>query len=163
MKYAIKRVGMLLVTMLLVSLLTFLAFQLVSGDPARTMLGTDASEEQVAALRSQLGLDRPLPVRYLDWLAGFFTGNLGTSYSYRQSVWSLISSKLEITLVLSLMSFVLITAVSIPLGVLSYQWVGGPMDALRTAFNQLCMAVPPFFTGIFRKIPVLFFYAGNGA
>ncbi len=148
MKYALKRVGMLLVTMLLVSFLTFLAFQLVSGDPVRTMLGTEATEAQIAALRSELGLDRPFFVRYFDWLCGFFTGNLGTSFSYRQPVWDLISSKLEITLLLSLISFILITVTSIPLGVLSYQWVGGPMDWVRTAFNQLCMAVPPFFTGI---------------
>ena len=148
MKYALKRVGMLLVTMLLVSFLTFLAFHLVSGDPARTMLGTEATAAQVEALRHELGLDQPFFVRYFSWLAGFFSGNLGESYSYRQPVWDLIGDKLEITLWLSLISFLLIVVISIPLGVLSYQWVGGPLDPVRTAFNQLCMAVPPFFTGI---------------
>ena len=112
------------------------------------MLGTSASAAQVAALQHELGLDRPFFVRYFSWLTGFFSGNLGISYSYRQPVWSLMSSKLGITLLLSLISFVMITAVSIPLGVFSYQWTGGPFEWVRTAFNQLCMAVPPFFTGI---------------
>lgn len=144
----LKRLFLLLVTMLLVSFLTFSAFSVVSGDPAQTMLGTEASAEQLAALRHQLGLDLPFLSRYLNWLSGFFTGDLGISYSYRQPVWGLIASKLGLTLLLSLMSFLLIAVISIPLGVFSYRWTGGIMDWPRTAFNQLCMAVPPFFTGI---------------
>lgn len=146
--YMIKRVGLLLITMLLVSFLTFLAFELVSGDPARTMLGTEATPEQIAALQHQLGLDRPFLIRYFSWLGGFFSGNLGTSYSYRQPVWNLISTKLELSLWLSLMSFVLITLISIPLGIYSYRFTGGFWDWPRTTLNQLCMAVPPFFSGI---------------
>lgn len=102
-------------------------------------------------LRAELGLDRPLLVRYGEWLAGFFTGNLGVSYSYGQPVWDLISSKVLVTLVLSLMSFVLIVAVSIPMGLHSAMGGGkleGVRDGVRTVVNQLCMAVPPFFTGI---------------
>lgn len=148
MKYILKRIGMLLVTMILVSFLTFLAFEIVSGDPVRNMLGTDATPAQVLALRQELGLDKPFLSRYVSWLLGFFSGDLGRSFSYRQPVWSLISSKLMITLSLSLLSFALIILISIPVEVLSYQWVGGPLDWLRTTFNQLCMAVPPFFTGI---------------
>ena len=139
---------MLLITMVLVSFLTFLAFEIVSGDPVRTMLGTEATPAQIAALQHQLGLDQPFFVRYFSWLGGFFSGNLGISYSYRQPVWDLIASKLQITLLLSLISFVMIIIISIPMGILSYRWVGGPFDGVRTAINQLCMAVPPFFTGI---------------
>ena len=79
LRYILKRIGLLLVTMLLVSFLTFLAFELVSGDPAATMLGTDATEQQLTALRHQLGLDRPFLTRYFSWLGGFFSGNLGMS------------------------------------------------------------------------------------
>ena len=147
-KTILKRIGMLAVTMLLVSFLTFLAFELVSGDPVRTMLGTEATEAQVAALRQQLGLDFPFAVRYFRWLTGFFSGDLGISYSYKLPVWDLISGKLELTLWLSLMSFALITLVSIPMGVFSYRLEGGFWDWPRTLLNQLCMAVPPFFTGI---------------
>ena len=147
-KTILKRIGMLAVTMLLVSFLTFLAFELVSGDPVRTMLGTEATEAQVAALRQQLGLDLPFALRYFRWLGGFFSGDLGVSYSYKLPVWDLISGKLELTLWLSLMSFALITVVSIPMGVFSYRLEGGFWDWPRTLLNQLCMAVPPFFTGI---------------
>lgn len=148
LQYSLKRIVLLVITMVLVSFLTFLAFELVSGDPVRTMLGTEATEEQVTALRQELGLDRPFFSRYFSWLRGFFSGNLGISYSYRQNVWDLIGSKLELTLLLSVMSFLIITAVSIPLGIYSYRFTGWFADWPRTALNQLCMAVPPFFLGI---------------
>ncbi len=147
MKYAAKRLLMLLVTMLLVSFFTFAAFELVSGDPAQAILGTQATEARLQALRLELGLNRPFLLRYFSWLGGFFTGNLGVSYSYKLPVWGLIGEKLAVTLCLCLLSFCLIALVSIPLGVASYR-ITGPLGVLRTALNQLCMAVPPFFTGI---------------
>ena len=148
LRYSLKRLCLLLVTMLLVSFLTFLAFEMVSGDPARTMLGTEATEAQISALQQELGLDKPFLVRYVRWFCGFFSGDLGLSYSYRQPVWNLIAPKLELTLWLSLMSFALTVIISIPLGIFSYRLTGGIWDWPRTAFNQLCMAIPPFFTGI---------------
>ena len=148
MKYAAKRVLMLLLTMVIVSLLAFVAFDLISGDPATAMLGTEATPEKVAALREQLGLNRLLMVRYGEWLLGFFTGDLGVSYSYRQPVWDLIAPKVLVTLCLSGLTFVLIVAVSIPLGLRSARSSGGILGGVRTLVNQLCMAVPPFFTGI---------------
>ncbi len=148
MKYALKRNLMLVLTMVIVSFLTFLAFELISGDPAEAMLGTEATPERLAALREELGLNRPFLVRYASWLAGFASGDLGVSLHYRQPVWDLIAPKLEITLCLCLVSFALITVVSIPLAIWSYRWTGTVFEAVRTAFNQLCMAVPPFFTGI---------------
>ena len=148
MKYAVKRIAMLLATMVIVSLLAFVAFNLISGDAATAKLGTEATPEKIAALREELGLNRPLMVRYGEWLLGFFTGNLGISYNYNQPVWDLIAPKVGITLLLSAISFVLIVAVSIPLGLRSARRSGGPLDGLTTSLNQLCMAVPPFFTGI---------------
>ena len=148
MKYAAKRIAMLLLTMVIVSLLAFVAFDLISGDPATAMLGTEATPEKVAALREQLGLNRLLMVRYGEWLLGFFTGDLGVSYSYRQPVWDLIVPKVLVTLCLSGLTFVLIVAVSIPLGLRSARSSGGILGGVRTLVNQLCMAVPPFFTGI---------------
>ena len=148
MKYAVKRIAMLLLTMVIVSFLAFAAFELISGDPATAMLGTEATPEKVAALREQLGLNRPLMVRYGEWLLGFFTGDLGVSYSYRQPVWDLIAPKVLVTLCLSGLTFVLIVAVSIPLGLRSARSSGGILGGVRTLVNQLCMAVPPFFTGI---------------
>ena len=146
MKYAAKRIAMLLFTMVIVSLLAFVAFDVISGDPATAMLGTQATPERVAELRAELGLDRPLLVRYGEWLLGFFTGNLGTSYSYHQPVWELIAPKVGVTLCLSLLSFALIAVISVPLGVRSAtRRSQGILSGAETLFNQLCMAVPPFF------------------
>ena len=133
MKYVCRRVLAGLVTMLMVSFLTFSAFSLISGDTATAMLGTTATPERLAALRAELGLDRPLPVRYGEWLRICLRGDLGISTSYRQPVQELLAPKIRLTLCLSLMSFLLITAVSIPLGV----WSAGlrRLEGARTALN----------------------------
>ena len=146
--HVLKRLLILVLTMILVSFMTFGAFSLISGDPARTILGTEATEAQVRSLRHELGLDRPFMARYLSWLLGFFSGNLGVSFSYRQPVWELVGSKLMLSLSMSLLSFLMIILVAIPLGVSSYKATGKTMIWLRTIFNQLGMAIPPFFTGI---------------
>lgn len=143
-----KIIVRLLLTMLLVSFLTFAAFEVVSGDPARTMLGTEATEEQVRALQAEFGLDKPFFERYILWITGCFTGDLGLSYSYRQPVSVLIGSKALVSLWLCLLSFAMIVAVSIPLGLASYKYSGRILDPLRSIVTQICMAVPPFFTGI---------------
>lgn len=148
MKYAAKRIATLLVTMVVVSFLAFFAFDLISGDPAEMMLGTEATPEALAALREEMGLNRPLIVRYGDWLLGFVTGDLGMSYDYYQPVGELLAPKILVTLCLSLLSFVIITAISIPLGIWSAQRSGGLFGAVHTTGNQLFMAIPPFFTGM---------------
>ena len=148
MKYALKRLAAFVVTMLLVSFFTFFAFALISGDPAEMLLGTNATPAKVAALRTELGLDQPLLLRYIKWLGGFFTGDLGISYRYRQPVWELLAPKIGVTLALSALSFLLIVVFSLPLGVFSAKRTGGARGAARTAFGQLCMAVPPFALGI---------------
>ena len=160
MKYAVRKGFTLLVTMLIVSFLAFSAFSMISGDAATTMLGTEATPEKVAALREQLGLNRPFLTRYLDWIGGFFRGDLGLSYHYGTPVAELVAPRLLVTCCLSLMSFLLVTAVSIPLGVWE-AWTAGRggrrrssraaaklAGLLRTAWNQLFMALPPFFSGI---------------
>ena len=148
MKYVCKRILMLLVTMVIVSFLAFAAFEWIHGSAAEILLGTQATPDRVAELEAQLGLDRPFLVRYASWLAGFFTGDLGTSYSYSQPVWELIAPKVGITLCLSLLSFVLIAVVSVPLGLWASRGRSRLGDAVGTVLDQLCMAVPPFFTGI---------------
>ena len=90
MKYAVRRILALIITMILVSFLAFAAFHIISGDPARAILGMNATEKQLALLRQELGLDKPFLVQYFNWLLGFFSGNLGISYSYRQPVAGLI-------------------------------------------------------------------------
>ena len=130
MRYTARKILTLLVTMLVVSLLTFAAFDMISGDPAATLLGTQATPEKVEALRTEMGLNRPMLVRYGEWLAGFFTGNLGVSFQYRQPVQALLGPKMLVTLCLSLVSFVLIVVVSLPLGLLS---ANGKLEVFRVS------------------------------
>lgn len=147
MKHAVKKLGMMLLTMLIVSFLAFLAFQVIPGDPTNTILGTDATPEQVEALRAQLGLDRPFFVRYFDWLFSFMRGDFGTSYSYSMPVSDMLSGKLGVTLLLAVLSFTLTVLVSIPVGIISADR-GGWLDKSLTVVGQVTMAVPPFFIGI---------------
>ena len=147
MKHAVKKLGMMLLTMLIVSFLAFLAFQVIPGDPTNTILGTDATPEQIAALRAQLGLDRPFFVRYFDWLLSFICGDFGTSYSYSMSVADMLSGKLSVTLLLAALSFTLTVLVSIPVGILSADR-GGWLDKTLAVTGQVTMAIPPFFIGI---------------
>lgn len=147
MKYAGKRLIMLLLTMVVVSFLTFAAFQAVAGDPVTNLLGTEATPEKVAALRHELGIDRPFLVQYGSWLAGFATGNLGDSYT-SGPVTQLLASRVPITFVLSLMTFVLVVVLALPLGLFSLRRTGGASSVLRTCLNQFFMAIPPFFSGI---------------
>ena len=108
MKYAFRRLSALLLTMFLVSLCTFAAFSGISGSAAEARLGTQATPERVAALREELGLNRPFAVRYAEWLSGFATGDLGDSLTYRQHVGELLRDKVLVSLLLSGMSFALI-------------------------------------------------------
>ena len=147
MKYAVKKLGMMLLTMLIVSFLAFLAFQVIPGDPTNTILGTDATPEQVEALRAQLGLDRPFFVRYFDWLLSFICGDFGTSYSYSMAVADMLSGKLGVTLLLAALSFALTVLMSIPVGILSADR-GGWLDKTLAVTGQVTMAIPPFFIGI---------------
>lgn len=148
MRYTAKKIATMLLTMVIVSFLTFVAFSLLSGDAATRLLGTEATPERLEALRIELGLNDPLLVRYGRWLWDALRGDLGTSYRYGQSVSSLIAQRLGSTLTLTALAFALIVAVSIPLGVLSAKYAGGRLDRALTVINQVVMAVPPFFTGI---------------
>ena len=141
MSFAAKKLITLIITLFIVSLLAFLAFQIIPGDPTTDLLGTEASQEARAALRAELGLDRPALVRYWDWLTSFLTGDMGESYNYRLPVSGLLGEKLVITGVLALMSFLFTIALSIPLGILA----GSVRSA---ALDQVVMSVPPFFVGI---------------
>jgi peptide/nickel transport system permease protein len=132
----------------IVSLLAFLAFQIIPGDPATHLLGTEATPERVAALREQMGLNRPVLVRYFSWLKEFLFGDMGTSYSYSMSVRDMLASKLPITAALTVLSLLLITVFSIPLGIWQGRHAGRLPDISATVVGQLLMSVPPFFLGI---------------
>ncbi len=129
MKYIAKKFGSLLLTLLLVSFLSFFAFSVIPGDAAKSQLGTEATPERIEALQKEMGLDRPVLERYASWVTGFFHGDLGTSYSYSMPVGELIRDKVPITIAITVIAFLMILVVSIPI-------------------NQVIMSVPGFFIGI---------------
>ncbi len=148
MKLVLKKTASLIITLLIVSLLAFLAFQIIPGDPTTKILGTNATAEKTAALRAQLGLDRPVMVRYWDWLVSFLHGDFGTSYTYLRPVGSLLSDKLPITVLLTVISFVITVLIAIPLGIVCGSLKSAWVDQFFVVLGQITMAVPPFFFGI---------------
>lgn len=151
MNFVIKKLGTLLLTLLILSFLAYAAFEMV-GDPVNLMLGTNASPEDVAALRQQLGLDKPLFLRYFRWLTGFLVMDMGNSYIYRIPVVEMIGDKLGITVTLTLMGFALTLLFSIPLGVYGARREGSWADRMLTVVNQIVMAVPAFFVAILLMV-----------
>lgn len=147
-KYFIKKLISMAATLLVVSFLVFLAFAVIPGDPATAKLGTEATPAKVEALREEMGLNRPIPVRYAAWLGGLLQGDMGTSYSYSMPVTKMVSDKIPVTLTLTLMSFAMMVLISIPLGLYTAKHEGGTADHVVLALNQIIMAVPPFFSGI---------------
>ena len=143
-----KKTGTLLLTLLLVSAMAFLAFQIIPGDPVTKILGTDYTPERAATLRHELGLEGDLSARYLRWLAGFITGDFGISYSYMKPVGQVMQGKLAVTAALSVLSWLLVLLFSIPLGVALARYHKGVFARAAATVNQVFMAVPPFFIGI---------------
>ena len=148
MKYWVKKIVSMLITLLIVSFLVFLAFTVIPGDPAVSKLGIQATFERLEALREEMGLNRPFLERYGTWLVQAIRGDFGTSYSYHTPVSAMVLDKLPITLSLTIMAFLLLVIGSIPLGIYTAKHEGGWLDRIILVVNQIIMAVPPFFAGI---------------
>ncbi len=148
MKYFIKKITGLIITLLIVSILAFLAFEVIPGDPARTILGTEATESKIQALREEMGLNRPLPERYTEWVKDFVTGDMGNSYFYQISVREMIGDKLPITIAMTTLAFFFTLLLSIPVSILSVRYENHLFDRLFLILNQVTMSIPPFFIGI---------------
>jgi len=147
-KALLKRVGLLIGTLLLVSVLAFVAFSVIPSDPVDSILGLEATEAQRAALRAQLGLDLPVWERYWNWLTAFVTGDFGRSYKFNRPVAELLADKVGVTLVLAALAFALIVAISLPLGLIAARRPGGLVDRAVTVLTQVTMSVPNFIMGI---------------
>ena len=154
MKYIGKKLLMLILTLFFISVLVFFIFQVIPGDPALSILGTEATDEKVEALREQLGLNAPLPQRYFNWFTGVLRGDLGKSYRYQESlneqmaVSRLIAGKLPVTLTLAGLSLLLIIIFSIPIGILWGGTKSRAVDGVLNVLSQFTMSVPSFFLGI---------------
>lgn len=148
MRYCLKKGCTLIITLLLISILVFLAFQLIPGDPVTKLLGTEATPEAAAALRAELGLDESIPVRYWNWLTGFLRGDMGVSYSYSLPVEEMVAEKLPTTALLTAMAFVITVVLSIPLGILAGSIRNPVIDKIVIVADQFVMSVPAFFVGV---------------
>ena len=148
MKVIYRKFITFIITVLLVTLFVFIAFELIPGDAATARLGINATPEALERLREEMGLTRPFFVRYFSWLLSFFFGDMGTSYSYGVSVRSMLAAKLPITLTLTLMSFVMVVVLSIPIGVLTSKYEDRVGAKAVDVIGQLTMSIPPFFLGI---------------
>jgi len=143
-----RRLGSLFLTLAAVSILIFIVMDVLPGDPAAIMLGTSASPDTLAALRRELGLDQPLLVRYVLWLGGLLTGDLGNSYTYGVPVAGLIAERLAVTLPLALMAILISMLIAIPLGVASAAARNSSFDYLAGVLSQMFIAVPGFWVAL---------------
>ena len=148
MKKVLAKVGSLLLTLVLVSMVTFFLFQVIPGDSALSKAGMNGTTEQVELLKEQYGLNKPILERYVDWLAGVLKGDFGISYNYNMPVKQLIGERMGVTLGLGIMSMILILVFSIPLGLLASRYAGKWIDKVIMVLNQVIMAIPHFFLGM---------------
>ncbi len=154
MKYIVKKLITLIMTLFFVSVAVFLTFQVIPGDIVTSILGTEATPEREEALREELGLNAPPAERYFNWISGVLRGDLGESYRYsknmneRMPVAELIGDKLPVTLYLAAYALLLTVLFSIPLGVLWARSKNRYLDAVLNVLSQSAMAVPAFFLGI---------------
>lgn len=158
MKYILKRIGMAVLTLFIVSIIVFAMFKLIPGDVVTAKLGKDATPERVMALKQQYGLDKPIVEQYFNWASGIITGDLGISYSKDMPVSKLMGNNLVVTISLALISLVIILAFALPIGFTSGYIASKKtkkakaFDGIFDSLNQTFMAVPPFFIGILISV-----------
>jgi peptide/nickel transport system permease protein len=143
-----SRLLSLAVTLAVVSAAIFLVLEVLPGDPAAIMLGTSAREDTLAALRSELGLDRPAWERYLGWIGGMLVGDLGRSITYGTPVADLVGDRLAVTLPLAALAIMLAVALALPLGIAAAARRDRAVDRFVLVFSQLGVAVPNFWLGL---------------
>ncbi|GHE06255.1 peptide ABC transporter [Allgaiera indica] len=154
LRYLISRLISLALSLVLASIVIFAVLQVLPGDPASFMLGLNASPDTVAALREQLGLTGPAPIRYLHWVAGMLHGDFGISYTYRTPVADLIAQRAQISVPLTLYAMLLTVAIALPAGILAAARRGRAADVTVMGVTQLGIAVPNFW---FAMLLVLVF------
>ena len=143
--YILNRLAIGLATLLLASLVVFGVLSVMPGDPAQIILGMNATDDALATLRTQLGLDQPLVVQYFQWLGGLLTFDLGQSYTYKVPVSDLILERIGVSLPLAVLSLLLSVAIAIPVGVFAAARRGRVGDAAAMGAAQVGVAVPNFW------------------
>jgi peptide/nickel transport system permease protein len=147
-RFVLKRLALTALTLVLVSIVIFAVSEVLPGDPGRTVLGPYASEAQVAQVNHEFGVDRPLPVRYADWVSRFVRGDWGQSYLLNEDVRPLVLDRLVDSFILGLFAFVLIVPLSIALGVYAALRNGRWQDRVLTVGGLSMLALPEFVVGV---------------
>jgi len=149
LKFLLRRIGIAFITMFLVSVFCFLTFSVIRGDPASLIAGMDATPEQLAALREEMGLNKNVFSRYFDWLSRFLTGNPGNSLRFRgEAISSMIAQRLPVSFSLALLSLFFVLLISIPVSLLTVRREGGIADRVVTFFTAAGISAPGFFLGL---------------
>ena len=150
--YVTKRLGSLCLSLIVASLVIFACIEIVPGDPASFMLGINAQPDTIQALRVELGLDQSQAQRYLGWVGGLLSGDMGTSYTYRTPVSDIVSDRLQVSLPLALYALMLTVVVAFPVGVLAAARRGSVTDITVMGATQLGVAIPNFWFAILMVI-----------
>ena len=140
-----KKLSWACATLIVASLFIFFALEVVPGDPAQIMLGINATDEAVDALRQSLGLNKPPVARYFSWVGGMLVGDFGTSYTYSVPVRELVADRVTISLPLALMALALSTAIALPVGLYAAARRGSLADTSIMALTQFGIAIPNFW------------------
>ncbi len=144
----LQRSSIFVVSLVVSSLLVFAFMAVLPGDPARVALGVNASDQAVAALREQFGLDRPFVVQYAEWVRGLVTFNPGTSYVSESAIGPQIADRLQVTLWLVSSAMFIAVLLAIPMGTLMAVWHRKFAGLVLSALSQVGVAVPAFLAGI---------------
>ncbi len=147
-RYILNRLLGLLVVVFFVLTIAFVIVRLAPGDPAALMLGPDATPEDAAAMRERLGLDRPIVVQYLSFLANVLRGDLGQSIFFNQPVTQVLWDRVEPTAFLALFSLIFAVVIATPIGIYAAYRRGSFVDQSSVSVAMLAASVPSFWTGL---------------
>ena len=146
--FLLRRLGLMILTLWILSLIVFFAGQILPSDPGRIILGNLASPSSVQALDHKLGVDRPLLTRYLSWLGGLLHGDFGTSYTYQSAVEPFVRAALINSVKLAVLAFVIVVPLGIIGGVVAALYAGRGADRVISVTGLSLSSVPEFVSGI---------------
>ena len=147
-RYVVRRLGLFALGLLVTSVVIFAVLRVLPGDVARMIAGLDATPEQIAALRAELGLDRPLVAQYGDWISGIARGDLGESLLTGRPVGQQIAEKMQVTLPLAALALVLSVLWGVPLGIAAALAQGRPLGTVLNVVAQAAAAIPALWAGL---------------
>ena len=150
-QYAVKRIGLFIPTVLLVTVIVFVVMRLIPGDPALAILSADDAaytEQELHELRVKLGTDRSIVIQYLDWMGGLLRGDFGTSFWWNGPVMGRLAERIPVTIELAILGILLAVICAVPLGVISAIRPDSPLDYVSRVFTLVGISIPTFFSGI---------------